>query len=204
MIAAVCWSCVCSLHDECFDITEDDEGVTMCCCAHNPEPEARGFGLVGRPVKDPADIDDITSTGRKRAAMLYPILTDMECSWAWLKHAGGGVEPIVGCAGNRIDPVKTGPRAGHRHHGPDKNTISNGPLNVHLICTTCHNRYHALNNQYYPATRPPADQQWLPVAPDGKIVKQHDMYTLATDEEREDNEQWWATSKADRYVVTDD
>jgi len=50
---------------------------------------------VGRPMSEPSDIRDVTSTGRKRAAMMYPIFKDMVCEWAGLAKAGGGVEPII-------------------------------------------------------------------------------------------------------------
>ena len=206
MIAEACWACIVGLHEECFEAVadEDRDGMWTCCCARNPDPDAQSFNTVGRPVKDPSDITDVTSTGRKRAGMLYPIMADMECEWAWLARAGGGIHPIVGCAGNRIDPVKVGPRAGHRHHGPDKNTIANDPLNVHRICTTCHARWHALNNRYYDEPRPATDQQWLPTVPEGEILHRHDPDTIATEEDRDEDSRWWATSKADRGVVTED
>jgi len=60
---------------------------------------------VGRPMAEPSDITDITSTGRKRAAMMYPIFKDMKCEWSGLRFAGGGVEPIIGCSGNIIQPA---------------------------------------------------------------------------------------------------
>jgi len=144
---------------------------------------------VGRPMAEPSDITDITSTGRKRAAMMYPIFKDMKCEWSGLKFAGGGVEPIVGCSGNIIQPTK-GPDKGDRHHGPDKNVINNSPSNVHRICSTCHNRWHALNNKYY-GERPPADQPFIPL----EEYKQHDPETKATEEEIEENEKWWTTRR---------
>lgn len=144
---------------------------------------------VGRPMAEPSDITDITSTGRKRAAMMYPIFKDMKCEWAGLKYAGGGVEPIIGCAGSIIQPTK-GPDKGDRHHGPDKNVINNAPTNVHRICSTCHNRWHALNNKYY-GERPPADEPFVPL----EEYKQHDSETKATEEEIEENEKWWATRR---------
>ena len=51
------------------------------------EVESRG---VGRPMSEPSEITDIMSTGRKRAAMMYPIFKDMKCEWANLRYAGGG------------------------------------------------------------------------------------------------------------------
>ena len=146
---------------------------------------------VGRPMSEPSDITDITSTGRKRAAMMYPIFKNMKCEWAGLKFAGGGVEPIIGCAGNIIQPNK-GPDKGDRHHGPDKNVINNSPQNVHRICSKCHNRWHAKNNKYY-GERPPADEPYEPLPEYG--WQQHDMDTQATEEEIEKNESWWAGNR---------
>lgn len=150
------------------------------------EVEKRG---IGRPMSEPSDITDIVSTGRKRAAMMYPIFKDMKCEWAGLRYAGGGVEPIIGCFGSVIQPSK-GPDKGDRHHGPDKNVINNAPDNVHRICSTCHNRWHALNNKYY-GPRPPADEPFTPL-PEYKW-QAHDTSTKASDEEIADNETWWAT-----------
>lgn len=149
------------------------------------EVDKRG---IGRPMSEPSDITDIISTGRKRAAMMYPIFKDMKCEWAGLKFAGGGVEPIMGCVGSVIQPSK-GPDKGDRHHGPDKNVINNAPDNVHRICSTCHNRWHALNNKYY-GPRPSADVPFMPL--EEYICKKHDPETRATDEEIADNETWWA------------
>lgn len=143
---------------------------------------------VGRPMAEPSEITDITSTGRKRAAMMYPIFKNMTCEWAGLKFAGGGVEPIIGCAGNIIQPTK-GPDKGDRHHGPDKNVINNAPNNVHRICSKCHNRWHAKNNKYY-GTRPAPDEPYLPL--EEYAWQAHDPETKATPEEIEENEKWWA------------
>jgi hypothetical protein len=43
-----------------------------------------------------------------------------------------------------------------------------------------------LNNEFYPGERPPADTPWLPVAPEGLTVHEHDPNTLATEEEIEE------------------
>lgn len=152
------------------------------------ETEKRG---VGRPMSEPGDITDIVSTGRKRAAMLYPIFENMKCEWAGLKFAGGGVEPIVGCDNNIIQPNK-GPQKGDRHHGPDKNVINNSPGNVHRICSPCHNRWHAKNNKYY-GDRPQPDQPFLPK--EDYDWKPHDPETLAAPEEIADNERYWNKNK---------
>jgi hypothetical protein len=184
-------------------VTEDEsETWTVCCCSLNKEPDAQAFvktGEVGRPLAAPEDITDPKSTGRKRAAMIAPIFPGMLCEWAGLLNAGGGIHPIVGCRGNTIEETKVGEHAGHRHHGPDKNTLDNGPGNLHRICTTCHNRWHAVNNPSYPQPRPPADQPWYP---EGEWAP-HDPVTKATEEDYETSDAYWAKRKVDR-VDTDD
>lgn len=199
-----CWACIVSLHDECYAprITSIEVGVeegtddgtllpwVSCCCAENKVPEAVAFVTekrgVGRPMLDPDEITDPLSTGRKRAAMMAPILDGMLCEWAGLRYAGGGVVPIVGCAGNVIVEGK-GSDGGHRHHGPDKNVLNNTPgVNLHRVCTSCHTYYHGQNNRYYDEPRPAAGQTWVPTAPEGMTVQRHDPDTLATDEEIEE------------------
>lgn len=94
----------------------------------------------------------------------------MKCEWAWLKSAGGGVIPIVGCPGYAAEAI---------HHGPDKNTMRNVVGNIHRICAECHNRWHGANDPYY-GERPPADQPFLPVDIEWQ---EHDPQTRATDDE---------------------
>jgi hypothetical protein len=175
----VCWPCVCGLHQECMVPTEE------CCCGgvdylDSPEIATAGSrGAVGPKVLDPSQVTDPTSTGRKRAAQLYPIFTDMLCEWAYLKYAGGGVVPIVGCEGNLIQPKSKAGDGGDVHHGPDKNTLNNAPGNVHRICKSCHHAWHAANDVHYGKKRPPADQQWLPLV----AWVQHDGATRADEQE---------------------
>jgi hypothetical protein len=170
----------------------DDVWMDVNMDLYLPPPEVQLIEIekkgVGRPMSDPSDITDITSTGRKRAAMLYPIFENMKCEWAGLKLAGGGVEPIVGCDNHIIQPTK-GPDKGDRHHGPDKNVINNSPGNVHRICSSCHNRWHAKNNKYY-GPRPGPDQPFVPL--EEYEWTQHDPKTLATPEEIADNEKYWS------------
>jgi len=109
---------------------------------------------VGRPQKDASEMADARSSGRKRAAEIAVINPGDICEWALLKEAGGGIAPIMGCAGYP---------AQHRHHGPDKNTLNNElAINLHRICTYCHNRWHAANDPYYSGERPKDDTPWLP------------------------------------------
>ena len=73
MIAETCWSCVCGLHEECFDLQPiEDSDNYKCCCfdgSHGKDSED-WVREVGRPVAKPDEITDVLSTGRKRAAML--------------------------------------------------------------------------------------------------------------------------------------
>lgn len=95
----------------------------------------------GRQVNTHNDgnLKDQQSTGRKRAAVMYP-LSDAACEWKMRKNCGGGPKPIVGCVNGRQQA---------RHHGPDKNTLNNDPGNVHRICHVCHNRWHTENDDIY-------------------------------------------------------
>lgn len=111
------------------------------------------------------ELTDPRSTGRKRAARMYPITPGMVCEWANLKNIGFSPRNIVGCMGNPASDI---------HHGPDKNTLNNSKItrgigsgeNVHLICSFCHNRVHSENDKFYPDYDRVLDQDkpWLPVA----------------------------------------
>lgn len=187
--AAVCWYCIVAIHEECLDtqpLSDDDPDVLTCCCQGDEDvyavviSEPRG---VGRPVKEPGDVTDPTSTGRKRAALVAPIYDGMSCEWAWLAAAGGGVAPIVGCAGNTLKATKSGTDKGDRHHGPDKNVLNNSPKhNLHVICTWCHHAWHAANDRYYKTPRPTAGEQWTPEPEYGKNLE-HDPRTRATEDQ---------------------
>lgn len=155
-----CLRCAVGYHFEC------PSNIDPCCCEQT-------IDIVGSPVlsergrpKLPVDqITDVKSTGRKEAAVRFPIEKGMPCEWRLLKHAGGGVKPIIGC----INGI-----AQARHHGPDKNTLNNSTDNVHRICHKCHNRWHAANDVYYPSERPTGGTPYLPV---GKEYLPHDSST---------------------------
>lgn len=118
--------------------------------------------------RDIGSLADVTSTGRKRVARMYPITPGQVCEWAGKKNCGGGVNPVMGCLNNPATDL---------HHGPDKNTLNNEKgsrgvgekENVHVICAECHNMWHAANDPLYP----PYDRQeqqaepWLPEYPEG-------------------------------------
>ena len=194
-----CQPCALGFHWECVQPEVNDLGENyLCCCT-----------VFGLPDAD-ADTDrrraitNNLTTGRKRAGRLHEIMTGMVCEWARLRYAGGGIVPIVGCEGNVLANVKkkadlpegTDSR-GELHHGPDKTTMNNGPMNLHRICSNCHHRWHALNDPYYSKLRPGPEEQWLPV--DGeRRVWPHDIVTLATTEELGKSEEWWSIRTAKR------
>jgi len=105
------------------------------------------------PTVEPKEMKDPVSTGRKRAAVMYPISGGQVCEWSWKKNAGGGIEPIIGC---------TGRPASHIHHGPDKSTLNNDRTNISLVCEFCHNRWHVANDKYYELPRPADNSAWIP------------------------------------------
>jgi hypothetical protein len=157
-----CLPCGRDLHEECQQIPEGKK----CCCTQNitmPQPRE------GNNYKSDDEIG--VSAGRKRAAVAHSINPDRSCEWRWKKNCGGGVHPIIGCL--------TGMQE-HRHHGPVKNTARNEVSNVHLICTSCHNRWHTLNDPDYDE----ASNELLPHNP-----------TPATLKECTDNEIKWKSSK---------
>lgn len=144
---------------------DDSEAVTEAYSAADREDDN---GEEHRAYKD------ARSTGRKRAAKLYPIKAGQICDWAWHKQCGGGIQPIMGC---------TGRPAQHIHHGPDKSTFNNERDNISLVCTYCHNRWHAVNDPYYEEGRPENGEPFLPVIPDGKTIFSLEDKVRATREE---------------------
>lgn len=187
-----CFSCRSGFHDECHNTWQYDE--IECCCGGevkftaNGEVKHEGVSETGESIegpdtgyisdgyesnKDISEYKDPISTGRKRAAQMYPIEVGMVCEWAGLKHAGGGIVPIVGCIGRA---------ASDRHHGPDKNTMNNAPDNMHRICDFCHNTWHALNDPGY-GSRPAHTEPFIPKGERGTDWFLHDGETKATTEE---------------------
>lgn len=187
-----CLACKAGFHDECADMWNgslaDD---TECCClgayslepsnayeaalsADKPDIDAYFEGYTGTKSLD--QYADPISTGRKEAVKKFPIKPGMVCEWAWLKNAGGGVKPIIGCPGHPAEAV---------HHGPDKNTMCNIDSNVHRICAECHNRWHATNDPFYgdrPVNAEGKVDASVPFLPIGQDALPHDPVTFATDE----------------------
>jgi hypothetical protein len=206
-----CQPCTVGWHFECEDTQpiKDVAGFVSCCCSTtilapfniNSGTPSLSLGEYVRAQKDNEDIKDVTSTGRKRAAILFPLPDassgGMICEWAGLKFAGGGVEPIIGCPGNKIANLKEKTDdlwPGHVHHGPDKSTLTNEPSNISRVCPQCHNRWHSLNDPYY-GERPENGLPFLPLSGD---VKPLDKETKASDAEIAWSEKYWATKTRQR------
>jgi len=146
--AKMCTSCAAEL-DEKYCLWDPYVG---CNPDFVEEGDSDDFVLT---LDDPTEekvMKDPVSTGRKRAAKMYPIEGGKVCDWAWRKNCGGGIEPIIGC---------TGRPASHIHHGPDKSTLNNEQSNISLVCEFCHNRWHVANDKYY-GTRPADNSTWIP------------------------------------------
>jgi hypothetical protein len=157
-----CFSCGRGFHAEC------DE--SPCCCSLvNVTPDDDEVWQ-----KEDKDIIDPKSTGRKRAAKLYPLDAEGSCEWQGLLQAGGGFKPIIGCLQGSQQ---------NRHHGPDKDTLNNNKGNVHRICTRCHNRWHASNDDAYGLDLSPV------------VPFNHNTELKASDEELIMNEASWASIK---------
>jgi hypothetical protein len=133
-----CIYCGRGFHDECERGCPDCHGEEDSRIS-NTISNLVGSGGPGRPALDPSQVTDRYSTGRKRAAALYPLNNKEPCEWRNLKNCGGGV-PVIGCLnGFQQD----------RHHGPVKDTLRNERENVHLICKKCHKRWHYFNDPVY-------------------------------------------------------
>jgi len=176
----------------------------MCCCYANTSSVASIVPLdtrkAGRAEKPDEEVKDQTSTGRKRAARMYPITDGMTCEWSGLLFAGGGALPIVGCDGNIIANTKKpigDTLPGAIHHGPDKSTLNNTPNNVHRICVTCHNRWHTLNDPLY-GERPEMGMPHLPLS---GVLLPHDSETKASDKQLAWDAQYWRTPEKQRLSL---
>lgn len=131
---------------ECNQQSHQTEYVSSPTSSEEPD-EPRHVST--RSTKRDATLKDQQSTGRKRAARMYPLHRDQPCEWQTLAECGGGTKPILGCI-NGLQQA--------RHHGPDKSVSNNDEGNVHRICHACHNRWHAANNAEYDwnSTLPPS------------------------------------------------
>lgn len=171
-----CVACGRGLHRECRTKCSKCHPVAELVKALKPQP-ATEKNPVGRPLKEVSTMTDPASTGRKRAAMLYPLFPEEPCEWQGKKNCGGGTKPIIGCLEGKQQA---------RHHGPVKETNHNNPGNVHRICTACHNQWHALNDPVYNAE----EYAKLPHEPEP-----------ATEEEIKINIVWWKSAPEARELL---
>lgn len=133
---AECRSC---LKGKCHKRKEEGETEDFNTYGSETENEENNESQRGsRTAK--TSLRDPKSTGRKRAAKVYPLDSGADCEWRGLKNCGGGLRPITGCYDGKQF---------HRHHGPVKNTTRNSEGNVHRICHDCHNHWHELNDLIY-------------------------------------------------------
>ena len=164
MTLSTCFFCAANLHESCTEI----ESCACSLQSHNTElvlSPTKSEGLDSESVSEPDDEDegvryksrskrqsnsraskrasslkDQQSTGRKRAAKLYPLDREAACEWRGKSNVGGGDYPIRGCIYGKQEA---------RHHGPIKDTTVNDEGNVHRICHYCHNRWHVVNDPGY-------------------------------------------------------
>lgn len=124
-----------------------------CSCTHDlgptriteePDEVVEEGETRSRRNKPDSALKDQQSTGRKRAAKLYPLDRTAICEWALTPEVGGGIT-IPGCG---LRPGTVPGKQQSRHHGPDYNTLNNDPGNVHRICHSCHNSWHAANDPH--------------------------------------------------------
>lgn len=153
MAEVICMYCVQDMHFLCGPDCKCDEAPVEEVSADDEDTEIFGVPKSRGAKIKVSEFKDQLSTGRKRAAMLYPLIDGMICEWAWQKNCGGGIYPILGCTGR---PAK------HIHHGPDKSVINNSPDNVSRVCHFCHNLWHAKNDPYFDQPRPENGKVWLP------------------------------------------
>lgn len=119
------------------------------CCLEDLIAERNKQVSRKRSWKPDDEIKDPRSTMRKRAQKILEDVRGVKigdpCEWRGKANCGGGRHPIVGCRSGTVS---------HVHHGPDKNWFNNSPSNLHGICHSCHNRWHARNDCCYDPTIP--------------------------------------------------
>ena len=192
----ICMACRAGMHEEC-DPTENVDVLDNCCCPEETTmPIGFGPAVTAKDSRTDTDLKDPISTGRKEAARLWPIIDGMTCEWAHLAQAGGGVFPIVGCNGSVL---YTEGDLGNIHHGPDKNTLNNTRENIHRICPTCHNRWHALNDPFY-GERPDYSMPFIPLVEPDKMLE-HNTELIATPLQKEINNKYWELPTREKKAI---
>jgi hypothetical protein len=157
-----CWPCVRDTHAACDKLFFNDP----CDCTHEFVPLSEPPSVIGnalgltpqepdsratRRQKDDSAVTDPQSTGRKRAAALYPLKDEngvpIPCD---LANKTSPTLPnyykvqIDGC-GVRKGSLKA--NAQSRHHW-SYNTLDNERSNIGLLCHSCHNLIHSRNDPY--------------------------------------------------------
>jgi len=162
MASNICWPCRRGQHNGCAGF------VTLhlqCDCTHDTvapvpnsaigdslglEPTEPDSRTVTRRYKDDQSVTDPQSTGRKRAASLYPLIDGngnrLPCDLAGKKDALPNFMKVQidGCG------VRQGTlpgKAQSRHHH-DYNVMNNDRDNIGLLCHSCHNLIHAKNDPH--------------------------------------------------------
>lgn len=160
-----CGPCLRGDHSECANEYVEPP---PCDCTHTSKPiEYMAVGTIGealnlepqlpdstvrtRRLKTDDAVTDQQSTGRKRAAQLYPLKDEngrpLPCDYA---NKPAPTLPdymevqIDGCG------IRKGTLAGKaqaRHHH-NYNTLDNERANVALLCHSCHNLLHAKNDPF--------------------------------------------------------
>ena len=176
-----CAACGRNLHKECIKgckkchPSESNDPIVAERSIDNDSTESSGK-QPRQPKKN--NLRDPRSTGRKRAAELYPLDRDAPCEWRGQRNCGGGRRPIIGCYdGNQQ----------HRHHGPVKRTTRNESGNVHRICDDCHVHWHELNDLIYDE----ADYNKLP----------HDPIEATTEELVQNKLDWISGEMAKKFEL---
>lgn len=156
------------LAGNCADCANEWVTDLVCNCTHEEQPTpTRPVGTIGaalglepeepdstkktRRLKSDDAVTDQQSTGRKRAAAMYPLKDEngnrIPCD---LANKPSPTLPnymevqIDGCG------VRKGTLASHaqaRHHN-NYNTLDNERENVLLLCHSCHNLLHAKNDPF--------------------------------------------------------
>lgn len=160
-----CSPCLNGKHEECVnEIVEE----IICGCAHidSPTPtpvlgtiaaalEEQGLSEVGeestRRLKLDSAVTDPQSTGRKRAAALYPLKDEkgnrVPCDLANKKAPTLPNYMEVQIDGCGVRPATIATHARARHHN-DYNTLNNERENILLLCNSCHALLHAKNDPF--------------------------------------------------------
>jgi hypothetical protein len=164
-MAEICIPCWKGLHGACNALYFDDQ----CSCDHKQtsttqaavgsfkslignalnldpeEPDTRSTTRAPRRQKDDQAVTDPQSTGRKRAAKLYPLRTEtgdpIPCDLANKKSP-----TLPGYYKVQIDGC--GIRQGQSRHHWSYNTLDNERSNIGLLCHSCHNLIHARNDEF--------------------------------------------------------